>query len=519
MIRFRRKRLITLLLLLLLVISLPSFTLHRKWKNKHDPTNIPYSQQDIFSERDEPFHRGCNDINSYLEDPSYKKMNSTFVMLTRNEELQDVIKTMKSIESHFNQWFQYPYVFLNDIPFTNEFQLEIENLTQSKVYFGTIDELDWEFPKEVRESFEFKNALEDQADRGVMYGSMESYHKMCRFYSGIFYKHPLMKQFEWYWRIEPDVDFFCDITYDPFWEMHQRGKKYGFTIFISELYWTVPNLFRVTKSFINDFGWKVGTLWQLFVWNYNILDVKDYRDNTYDKDELQRWSNDVNDINEHLSENVAIDYLLNDNIDNEEGMKYLISKAQSKIPIFEDKFDEEEFNLCHFWSNFEIARLDVFDNDVYNSYFQYLESYGGFWSERWGDAPIHSLGLGLTLNLEDVHYFRDIGYRHSILQHCPKNYEKEKDENDIPYYEFDSQYKRDKNKMKYDKSSDIGIGCRCQCPKGKEDVEDTSYPCMDIWLELLYDENPERVFKDGSFVQPFNAKEFENGIREDFLQS
>src|SRR5271155_2820032 len=27
-----------------------------------------------------------------------------------------------------------------------------------------------------------------------------------------FYKHELPKPFEWYWRIEPDVTYFCDIT-------------------------------------------------------------------------------------------------------------------------------------------------------------------------------------------------------------------------------------------------------------------------------------------------------------------
>ena len=64
-----------------------------------------------------------------------------------------------------------------------------------------------------------------------MYGSMVSYHKMCRFYSGMFYKHPEVAKLEWYWRIEPDVEFFCDITYDPFFEMKKAGKSYGFTIF------------------------------------------------------------------------------------------------------------------------------------------------------------------------------------------------------------------------------------------------------------------------------------------------
>lgn len=218
----------------------------------HDPNNLPYSLQDYSTDKDEPFFRGCTDTKLYLQNPAYSKMNASFVMLTRNEEIEDVLKTMRSIEGHFNKWFKYPYVFLNDDPFTNHFKDQIQAATNATVEFGTVDEIMWEFPAKVRNSLQFKASLEDQNDRGIMYGNMESYHKMCRFYSGIFYKHPLVSKYEWYWRIEPDVDFFCDISYDPFFEMAKHNKKYGFTVLITELYWTVPNLFRTTKSFIKN---------------------------------------------------------------------------------------------------------------------------------------------------------------------------------------------------------------------------------------------------------------------------
>lgn len=143
-------------------------------------------------------------------------MNASFVMLTRNEEIEDVLKTMRSIEGHFNKWFKYPYVFLNDDPFTNHFKDQIQAATNATVEFGTVDEIMWEFPAKVRNSLQFKASLEDQNDRGIMYGNMESYHKMCRFYSGIFYKHPLVSKYEWYWRIEPDVDFFVTSRMIPF---------------------------------------------------------------------------------------------------------------------------------------------------------------------------------------------------------------------------------------------------------------------------------------------------------------
>jgi len=27
-----------------------------------------------------------------------------------------------------------------------------------------------------------------------------------------FYKHELLQKYEWYWRLEPEIKFFCDIT-------------------------------------------------------------------------------------------------------------------------------------------------------------------------------------------------------------------------------------------------------------------------------------------------------------------
>lgn len=27
-----------------------------------------------------------------------------------------------------------------------------------------------------------------------------------------FYKHPLLAKYEWYWRLEPEIKYFCDIT-------------------------------------------------------------------------------------------------------------------------------------------------------------------------------------------------------------------------------------------------------------------------------------------------------------------
>ena len=49
------------------------------------------------------------------------------------------------------------------------------------------------------------NSLEYLGAIGVGKGWMISYRHMCRWNSGFFYKHPRLNDFDWYWRVEPDV--------------------------------------------------------------------------------------------------------------------------------------------------------------------------------------------------------------------------------------------------------------------------------------------------------------------------
>ncbi|KAJ7273728.1 alpha-1,2-mannosyltransferase-like protein [Mycena haematopus] len=80
----------------------------------------------------------------------------------------------------------------------------------------------------------------------------------------------------------------------------------------------------------------------------------------------------------------------------------------------------ETYNRCHFWSNFEIADLDLWRGEAYSKFFDFLDEKGGFYYERWGDAPVHSIGAALFARKDQIHFFNEIGYRHEPFQHCPQ---------------------------------------------------------------------------------------------------
>lgn len=64
------------------------------------------------------------------------RAKAAFVILTRNKEVDGVRQAMRQLEARFNHKFNYPYVFLNDEPFTEEFKHLTSSLTSAETKYG-----------------------------------------------------------------------------------------------------------------------------------------------------------------------------------------------------------------------------------------------------------------------------------------------------------------------------------------------------------------------------------------------
>ena len=73
---------------------------------------------------------------------------------------------------------------------------------------------------------------------------------MCRWNSGLFYKHPALENTQYYWRVEPNVHFFCDVDYDVFRYMQDNNKTYGFTVTLYDAPKSIPTLWPETTKFL-----------------------------------------------------------------------------------------------------------------------------------------------------------------------------------------------------------------------------------------------------------------------------
>ena len=83
-------------------------------------------------------------------------------------------------------------------------------MTRSQVHFHLIPASDWDYPSNINltRAAEERKRMEND---NVIYGGSEPYRKMCRFNSGLFYRQSILESYDYYWRVEPGVDFYCDI--------------------------------------------------------------------------------------------------------------------------------------------------------------------------------------------------------------------------------------------------------------------------------------------------------------------
>lgn len=308
--------------------------------------------------------------NSYVNDAfpvwedhdNVELVNATILVLCRNWELKDILSSMRSLEDRFNRHYHYPWTFLNDEEFTQEFKEWTSAMASGKTEYGLVRPEDWNTPDFIDEDL-YQQCLNDYNSQGVLYGWSRSYRNMCHYNSGYFFRQELTLKYDYYFRVEPGVEYYCDFQMDPFKLMRDGNKKYGFVVSLYEYPNTIPTLYENVKDFMALHP-------------------------------------------EHIHPNSAINFITN-------------QEPVGLRSIVIDEPGAEEYNMCHFWSNFEIGDLNFFRSQAYLDLFDHLSKTGGFYYERWGDAPVHSIAVSLLLDRDEVYHFEDLGYFHVPFRTFP----------------------------------------------------------------------------------------------------
>lgn len=132
--------------------------------------------------------------------------------------------------------------------------------------------------------------------------------------------------------------------------MAEANKTYGFTIAVKELRETVPNIFRYAAAYKRKNNLKSKGLWEMFL----------------ERPAEEEKPTEPEKKQEKLPDEILLTEPGDKNLDD----------------IDPEAMEGESYNMCHFWSNFEIARLDWFRSKPYEDFFNMMDRSGGFWNER-----------------------------------------------------------------------------------------------------------------------------------------
>lgn len=132
--------------------------------------------------------------------------------------------------------------------------------------------------------------------------------------------------------------------------MAEANKTYGFTIAVKELRETVPNIFRYAAAYKRKNNLKSKGLWEMFL----------------ERPAEEETPPEAEKKQEKLPDEILLTEPGDKNLDD----------------IDPEAMEGESYNMCHFWSNFEIARLDWFRSKPYEDFFNMMDRSGGFWNER-----------------------------------------------------------------------------------------------------------------------------------------
>ncbi|KAF9465878.1 nucleotide-diphospho-sugar transferase [Collybia nuda] len=285
--------------------------------------------------------------------------NGVIFILVNPKRITQALMALYNVEDRFNHRLKYPYVLFTAEDeadaLTEEIRAKIGYITEGRATFATVQPEAWGVPDGL------DKFLVDESIRKI--GFSIGYRSMCRFYSGFFWRHPALARYEWLWRLDTDIEFHCDVPYDPIERVIEQQGLYGFVQVTPDASWVQPTLASNVSHFLASHA--------------SLLPP------------------DVN-------------------------LEFVWKGPEGAAKALQGTAESDDWSGMTFYNNFEISHRSIWESPAYTKLFEALDKAGGFFYERWSDAPIHSYGLAMTLRKDQVVHFGDLGYQHQKWAYeCP----------------------------------------------------------------------------------------------------
>lgn len=95
-------------------------------------------------------------------------------MLARNSDVDGAMRSVRELEDKFNRDFQYPWVFINEEPFSDDFKTRLSNIVSGPVFFEQVPHDDWYQPDWIDED-KARAGREKMVQDNIIYGGTSSF--------------------------------------------------------------------------------------------------------------------------------------------------------------------------------------------------------------------------------------------------------------------------------------------------------------------------------------------------------
>ncbi|KAK5961572.1 putative mannosyltransferase PWA37_000937 [Arxiozyma heterogenica] len=305
------------------------------------------------------------------------KPKGSLVMYVSDSEINDIVKTIDSVQAHFNNWVQYPWIlvsvdgkefnnteWVDRLKKYNIFRSNNTNTTSSivsnesnsgkktKIFLETVSDQFWAIPKwiDVGKLAQARNIL-----RLEPHIESIEYKIWTRYFTGFLPLESFMSNYDWMWYIKPGTELFCDVDYDVFRYMQDSKKLIGLS------------------------------------GSRKVDNLPDFQYEKYYKFLNEKHKDIIRKTNLEL---------------------FLLRK--------DSKENDKKLDKCELLvEGFSISNLNFWRSKVYQKYFEIIDKEGTIFHNAWTINKVQTLAITLLINEESFQFLDNLGFQNDDYSNCP----------------------------------------------------------------------------------------------------
>ncbi|MFZ3060709.1 MAG: hypothetical protein WA102_13365 [Candidatus Methanoperedens sp.] len=201
----------------------------------------------------------------------YEKVPIKAVILylarSKRKDIASLKRSLSLLDINFNDKFNYPVIIFHE-DFNENLMEEIRKATRSNLKFEKVEFKVPDFlKKEDIPEFIYVDGFEFSM----------GYRHMCRFFSGLIYQNPALKDYDYYWRLDTDSFLLDKVDYDVFRFMQENNYIYGHIHTGIDNPAVVSGLWNITEKYIEEYNiqptfllkFTSGGIWDMTVFGTN----------------------------------------------------------------------------------------------------------------------------------------------------------------------------------------------------------------------------------------------------------